>query len=50
MKVRIFNRGRGWYVSGSNYQDSEDKAFENQIANSQTDIKLLDCFVFKKIF
>lgn len=29
MKVRIFNRGRGWYVSGSNYKDTEDKAYMN---------------------
>ena len=29
MKQRIFNRGRGWYISASNYKDSEDKAYMN---------------------
>lgn len=29
MKQRIFNRGRGWYVSASNYKNQEDKAYMN---------------------
>lgn len=29
MKQRIFNKGKGWYISASNYKDKEDKAFMN---------------------
>ena len=29
MKTRIFNRGKGWYVSANNYQDPNDKAYMN---------------------
>lgn len=29
MKLRIFNRGKGWYVPCSNWQDKEDKAYMN---------------------
>ena len=29
MKVRIFNKGKGWYVSATNYKDKEDKAYMN---------------------
>lgn len=29
MKVKIFNSGKGWYVSASNYKDKEDKAYMN---------------------
>ena len=25
MKQRIFNKGKGWYISASNYKDKEDK-------------------------
>lgn len=36
MKVRIFNSGKGWYVSASNYKDKEDKAYMNvHFAQSQ---------------
>ena len=35
MKVRLFNRGNGWYESISNYKDREDKAYMNyHFANS----------------
>lgn len=27
MKQRIFNRGNGWYIVGSNYKDDKDKAY-----------------------
>lgn len=27
MKLRIFNKGNGWYVSGSNYKDNTIKAY-----------------------
>ncbi len=27
MKIKIFNKGKGWYVSASNYKDSNDKAY-----------------------
>ena len=27
MKQKIFNRGNGWYISGSNYKNKEDKAY-----------------------
>lgn len=27
MKQRIFNRGKGWYISASNYKDKKDKAY-----------------------
>ena len=27
MKVRIFNKGNGWYISASNYKDNTDKAY-----------------------
>lgn len=29
MKVRIFNRNKGWYVPCVNWQDKEDKAYMN---------------------
>ena len=29
MKVRIFNRNKGWYVPCSNWQDKEDKVYMN---------------------
>ena len=29
MKQRIFNKGRGWYISASNYKDKDDKAYMN---------------------
>ena len=29
MKLRIFNRGKGWYVSATNYKDQNDKAYMN---------------------
>jgi len=29
MKQRIFNKGRGWYISASNYKNKEDKAYMN---------------------
>ena len=29
MKVRIFNRGKGWYISCVNWKDKEDKAYIN---------------------
>lgn len=27
MRVRLFNRGKGWYISCSNYKDENDKAY-----------------------
>lgn len=27
MKQRIINKGKGWYIIGSNYKDSKDMAF-----------------------
>ena len=27
MKLRIFNKGKGWYVSAINYKDHNDKAY-----------------------
>lgn len=29
MKIRIFTRGNGWYVTGTNYRDENDKAYCN---------------------
>lgn len=29
MKQRIFNRGKGWYISASNYKDKDDRAYMN---------------------
>lgn len=29
MKQRIFNQGKGWYISASNYRDRDDKAYMN---------------------
>lgn len=29
MKVKIFNQGKGWYVSCTNYKDANDKAYMN---------------------
>lgn len=29
MRLRIFNRGNGWYVSATNYKDNTDKAYMN---------------------
>lgn len=29
MKLRIFNRGQGWYVPCTNYKDNTDKAYMN---------------------
>ena len=29
MKTRMFNRGKGWYVSANNYKDPNDKAYMN---------------------
>lgn len=27
MKVKIFNRGKGWYISAKNYKDENDRAY-----------------------
>ena len=27
MKVRIFSKGKGWYISATNYKNREDKAY-----------------------
>lgn len=27
MKHRIFNNGKGWYISATNYKDEKDKAY-----------------------
>lgn len=29
MKIKLFNRGKGWYISCTNYQDKTDKAYLN---------------------
>lgn len=29
MKLKIFNRGKGWYVSATNYRDQDDKCYVN---------------------
>lgn len=29
MKTKIFNSGKGWYISCTNYKDKEDKAYLN---------------------
>lgn len=29
MRQRIFSRGKGWYVSGTNHYDEKDKAYMN---------------------
>lgn len=29
MKTRLFNRGKGWYVSATNWKDNQDKAYMN---------------------
>lgn len=29
MKVRVFSKGQGWYVSATNYKDKQDKAYMN---------------------
>ena len=29
MKQRIFNKGKGWYISASNYKNKDDKAYMN---------------------
>lgn len=29
MKQKIFNSGKGWYISASNYKDKNDKAYLN---------------------
>lgn len=29
MKLRIFNKGNGWYTTATNYKDKEDKAYIN---------------------
>ena len=29
MKQKIFNRGKGWYISATNYKDQNDKAYLN---------------------
>lgn len=29
MKQKIFNQGKGWYISATNYKDREDKAYMN---------------------
>ena len=29
MKIRMFNRGNGWYIPCSNYKDETDKAYLN---------------------
>ena len=37
MKQRIFNRGKGWYISASNYKDPDDKAYLNIFFPGNTD-------------
>lgn len=29
MKIKLFNRGKGWYISCTNRDDKEDKAYIN---------------------
>lgn len=29
MKQKIFSKGKGWYISASNYKDKEDKCYIN---------------------
>lgn len=29
MKQRIFSKGKGWYISASNYKNRDDKAYMN---------------------
>ena len=29
MKQRIFNKGKGWYISASNYKNKDDRAYMN---------------------
>lgn len=29
MKIKMFNKGQGWYVSATNYKNKQDKAYMN---------------------
>ena len=37
MKVRLFNKGKGWYESVTNYKDKEDKAYVNYHFTNHTE-------------
>lgn len=42
MKHRIFNRGKGWYISATNYKDEKDKAYLNLYFPNHTEPKYAD--------
>lgn len=42
MKQRIFSKGKGWYISASNYKDPEDKAYMNLFFPSGSEPKYFD--------
>ena len=53
MKQRIFNRGKGWYISASNYKNKDDRAYMNvrfAVCTEPTYIHVGDNpFIFKDI-
>lgn len=42
MKMKIFNRGKGWYVPCSNYKDENDKAYLNIFFPKNTSPEYID--------
>lgn len=42
MKQRIFNRGKKWYISCSNYKDENDKSYVNLFFPGNTEPKYVD--------
>lgn len=42
MRIKMFNRGRGWYVSATNYRDENDKAYMNLHFANHTEPSYID--------
>ena len=42
MKIKIFSKGNGWYISCTNYKDEKDKAYINLFFPQKTDPEYID--------
>ncbi|MBR2653989.1 MAG: hypothetical protein IKD59_05470 [Lachnospiraceae bacterium] len=42
MKVRIFSKGQGWYISATNYKDNQDKCYINVHFVQHTEPEYID--------
>lgn len=42
MRIKMFSKGRGWYVSATNYKDDKDKAYLNLFFVNHTEPAYVD--------